>query len=51
MAHRRVEKDDEQLPTISVDYGFLRTSESSAHELPILVVSLVTSCPIQRHRV
>ena len=38
LANRRVEKYGEPLLTILVDYGFFGTPESSAHELPILVV-------------
>ena len=38
--HRTVDKDDEQIPTISIDYGFGGTLDSPANELPILVVSL-----------
>ena len=30
-------KGEEQIPTISVDYGFLGTNDSPATELPVLV--------------
>ena len=36
--HFEVDKGDEQLPTISVDYGFLGTPDSPADELPVLLV-------------
>ena len=36
--HYQVAKDDEQIPTLIVDYGFLGTRESPATELPIVVV-------------
>jgi hypothetical protein len=36
--HHGIQKSDEQLPTISVDYGFGGSPESPANELPILIV-------------
>ena len=35
--HRVTDKSEEQVPTISVDYGFLGTKDSPATELPVLV--------------
>ena len=35
--HRMTDKAEEQVPTTSVDYGFLGTKDSPATELPVLV--------------
>ena len=38
VSHHRVSgKEEEQIPTISVDYGFLGTKDTPATELPVLV--------------
>jgi len=37
MKHTRVSHDDEQIPTISIDYGFLGDKDSPATDLPVLV--------------
>ena len=36
--HFKVDRGDEQIPLISVDYGFLGTRDSPANELPILLI-------------
>ena len=41
MAHRRVDKDDEQLPTISVDYGSLPQQSHPHMNFPFLSSKIV----------
>lgn len=36
--HPAVQKEDEQIPTLSCDYGFLGTPEQAATDLPTLVI-------------
>ena len=51
MAQHRLEKGDEQLLTISVDYGFFGTPESSAHEQAAFVVKECWSQCVWSHLV
>ena len=37
MKHTRLDHSEEQVPTISYDYGFLGDESAAANELPILV--------------
>ena len=47
----KVDKGDEQIPLISVDYGFLGTRDSPANETPILLVKDRLSKAIWAHPV
>eukprot|EP00973_Karenia_brevis_P094438 12422478-Karenia_brevis.AAC.1 len=37
MGHTRVDHGEEQIPTVSIDYGFLGTKDNPATDLPVLV--------------
>ena len=49
--HFKVDKGDEQIPLISVDYGFLGTRDSPANETPILLIKDRLSKSIWAHPV
>ena len=49
--HFSVDKGDEQVPLVSVDYGFLGTKDSPANECPVLLIRDRLSKSIWSHPV